>query len=129
MQYVALGDTVYFHFALNNESGDGTPSVTDKFFYTRKGGEATNTAPTQVGSYFGLSHASFPDGCYEVAVVASAANGYVAGGVYAVFVDPEVGSIHPTGYIGSFTINPVLATGSVVGAGARPMQRGCPGAA
>jgi hypothetical protein len=56
-----------------------------------------------------LTDAGYPAGCYEVAVAATAANGFAADSTYAVFCTLAIDSQNPTGYIGSFTLSPVLS--------------------
>jgi hypothetical protein len=56
-----------------------------------------------------LSHASYPAGCYEVAVAATTANGFASGNTYGVFCTLAVDSQNPTGSIGSFSLEPIIS--------------------
>lgn len=120
MQYVTLEDTVYFWFASNATSGsgdDGASAVYD----VREGGAASDAAPTLSGSATLLSHANYPAGAYEVAIAATAANGFAANKTYGVFCTLAVDSQNPTGFIGSFRTDPIPANVvEVLGSAATP---------
>src|SRR5262249_54487904 len=103
VKYVAIESTVYFHFVVSDATGtavDGTGAA----FAVRKAGAASSAAPTLTGTPSLLSHTSFPDGCYEIAVAATAVNGFVDGSEYAVFCSLSVSSVNPAGYVGSFLL-------------------------
>lgn len=106
MQYATIEDTVYFHAGTNDTAGsgdDGASAVYD----VRLCGAAAGAAPVLSGNATLLSHASYPDGCYEVAVAATVANGFAAGSVYAVFFTLAVDGQNPTGYLGTFKLGGV----------------------
>lgn len=114
IQYATLEDTVYLWFASNDTSGsgdDGASAVYD----VREGGATASDAPILSGSASLLSHANYPAGCYEVAVAATAANGFAANKTYGVFCTLAVDSQNPTGFIGSFRLAPVPANTVQVG--------------
>ena len=107
-QYANLGDTVYFWFAANDTSGSGgdgsSPACT-----VRLAGAASNAAPVYSPTPVLLSHASYPAGCYEVAIAATSGNGFTANNTYAVFCTLAIDSQNPTGFVGSFDLKPVKA--------------------
>lgn len=108
MQYATLEDTVYLWFAANDTSGSGGDGATP-VYDVRLAGAAGSAAPVLSGSATLLSHANYPPGAHEVAVAATAANGFAAGNVYAVFCTLAIDSQNPTGFIGAFALSPVLA--------------------
>jgi hypothetical protein len=117
-QYATLEDTVYLWFGANNTSGtgdDGASAVYD----VREGGAATNAIPTLSGNADLLTHANYPAGAYEIAIAATAGNGFAANKSYGVFCTLLVDSQNPTGYVGGFRLAPVpsnvtaMATGVV----------------
>jgi hypothetical protein len=108
-QYAAIDDTVYFWFAGNDTSGsggDGASPAAD----IRLAGAAAGAAPVYSPTPSLLSHASYPAGAYEIAITASAANGFAADNTYAVFCTLAIDSQNPTGFVGSFDTKPALAT-------------------
>jgi len=99
----ALGDTVYFWFGANDTSGsggDGASPAAD----VRLAGAAADAAPVYSPTPVLLSHANYPAGCYEVAIAATAGNGFAAGNEYAVFCTLAIDSQNPTGFVGSFSL-------------------------
>ncbi len=103
-----LEDTVYFWFAANTTAGtagDGSSPT----FAVRKGGASSSAAPTLTGTPTLLSHASYSDGSHEIAVAATAANGFEAGAEYSVFCSLSISSINPNGFVGSFVLAPIRA--------------------
>lgn len=105
MQYGTLdGGTLYFHFALNTTAGEGSDATGTPTFDVRLCGAAASAAPVLSGNCDLLSHADFPPGAYEIAVVPSTANGFITGNTYAVFCEAVVSSVNPTGYVGSFIL-------------------------
>lgn len=105
-QYAAIDNTVYFWFAGNDTSGsggDGASPTAD----VRLAGAAAGAAPVYSPTPSLLSHASYPAGAYEIAIVASAANGFAANNTYAVFCTLAIDSQNPTGFVGSFDLKPV----------------------
>lgn len=109
-QHATLEDTVYFWVGLNNTGGSGADLDSGTLdFDVRLGGAAAAAIPTLSGTGTLLSHANYPAGCYEIAVAATAANGFAAGSTYAVFATGLVDSQNPTGFVGSFTLAPVPA--------------------
>ena len=107
-QYKTLEDTIYFWFGSNDTSGSGGDGATP-VYDVRLAGAAADAIPVLSGSATLLTHANYPDGCHEVAIAATAANGFAAGNTYAVFCTLLVDSQNPTGYIGSFVLGPILA--------------------
>jgi hypothetical protein len=105
--YAELGDTVYFWFATNDTSGsgdDGASAVYD----VRLAGDTSSAAPTLSGSATLLSHANYPAGCYEVAIAATAGNGFATNSTYGVFATAAVDAQNPTGFIGAFALGKAL---------------------
>ncbi len=107
-QYKTLEDTVFFWFASNNTSGSGDDGASP-VFDVRLAGAAAGAIPVLSGSATLLTHANYPDGCHEVAVAATAGNGFAAGNTYAVFCTLLVDSQNPAGFVGSFQLKPVEA--------------------
>ena len=106
--YHEIEDTVYFFFGSNNTSGsgdDGATPVAD----VRLAGAAASAIPVLSPTPILLTHANFPPGCHELAVAATVANGFAADNTYAVFTTLLVDSQNPTGFLGSFTLSPVLS--------------------
>lgn len=107
-QHATLEDTVYFWFGSNDTSGsgdDGASAAAD----VRLAGAAAGAIPVLSLSPTLLSHANYPAGAYEVAVAATEGNGFVDGNTYAVFCTLTVDSQNPTGFVGSFTLDPIIA--------------------
>lgn len=107
-QHAALEGTVYFWFASNDTSGsgnDGASAAAD----VRLAGAAASAAPVLSPTPSLLTDAGYPAGCYEVAVAATTGNGFSAGSTYGVFCTLAVDSQNPVGFVGSFTLDPILA--------------------
>jgi len=103
-QVANVGDTLYFWFAANTaaESGDdGATPLAD----VREAGATISAAPTLSPTPALISHANYPAGCYELAVAATTANGFVRGKTYAVFCTLAVDGQNPTGFIGAFNLD------------------------
>lgn len=107
-QHATLADTVYFWFGSNDTDGSGNDGATP-VYDVRLAGAAAGAAPVMSGSATLLSHANYPAGCHEVAIVATVGNGFAANNTYAVFCTLLVDSQNPTGFVGSFTLGPVVA--------------------
>lgn len=107
-QHATLADTVYFWFGSNDTAGSGNDGSTP-VYDVRLAGAAAGAAPVLSGSGTLLSHADYPAGCHEVAIAATAGNGFAAGNTYAVFCTLLVDSENPTGFVGSFTLGPIVA--------------------
>jgi hypothetical protein len=109
-QYATLEDTVYFWFAANDTSGSGGDGASP-VFDVREGGDSggASAIPTHSASATLLTHANYASGCHEVAVPATAANGFAAGNTYGVFCTLLVDSQNPSGFVGSFTLGPVVS--------------------
>ena len=107
-QYATLEDTVYFGFAANLTSGAAGDGATP-LFDVRLGGGAASDAPILSGTPTLLTHANYTDGCYEVAVAATAANGFAAGNTYLVFVTLTISSVTPAAMVGTFKLAPVVS--------------------
>ena len=107
-QHSKIEDTVYFWFGSNDTSGsgnDGAAALAD----VRLAGAGAAVVPVLSPVPTLLTHANYPAGCYEVAVAATVANGFVAGNTYGVFCTLTVDGQNPTGFVGSFTIGPIRA--------------------
>lgn len=104
MEYYQLDDTVYFHFASNDTSGSGDDGATP-LCDIRLCGAASSAAPVYSPTPVLLSDAGYPAGCYEVAIAATAGNGFAAGNTYAVFCSLTVDSQNPTGFVGKFILD------------------------
>jgi hypothetical protein len=107
-QHAVIEETVYFWFGSNDTSGtgnDGAAAASD----VRLAGAAAGAAPVLSPAPTLLSHASYPAGCYEVAVAATVVNGFASGNTYAVFCTLLVDTQNPTGFVGSFTLAPIIA--------------------
>lgn len=107
-QYAAIESTLYFGFASNDTAGSGADGTTP-LYDVRLGGAAASDAPILSGTPTLLTHANYSPGCYEVAVAATAANGFAAGSTYLVFVTATVDAQTPAACVGSFTLAPVVA--------------------
>jgi hypothetical protein len=113
-QYGTLEDTIYFWVAANDTSGsggDGASPVAD----VRLAGAAVDAIPILSPTPTLLTHANYPAGCYELAVAATAANGFAANNTYAVFCTLAIDSQNPTGFVGSFDLKPILANAKQLG--------------
>jgi len=106
-QNITLGDAVYLYFALNTPAGDQDDG-SSLSYYVRQAGDAANAAPFATSSPTLLSHASYPEGSYEIAINTTV-GGYAANTTYAVFCEATVSSTNPNGFVGSFHIGPVPA--------------------
>lgn len=107
-KHADIEDTLYFYFASNDTSGsgdDGASALAD----VRLSGAAASAIPVLSPTPALLAHANYPPGCYEVAVAATTGNGFAAGSSYAVFCTLTVDSQNPSGFIGSFVLEPILA--------------------
>lgn len=107
-QYATLEDTVYFWFAANDTSGsggDGASPAAD----VRLAGAAVDAIPVLSPTPILLTHVNYPAGCYEVAVAATAGNGFAVNNTYAVFCTLAIDAQNPTGFVGSFDLKPVIA--------------------
>ena len=111
-QHATLEDTVYFWFAANDTSGSGGDGTTP-LFDVREAGEAAGAAPLLSGTPTLLTHANYPAGCYEVAVAATAANGFAADDTFAVFCTLAIDGQNPTGFIGSCKLTPMATAASI----------------
>ncbi|MCR4300720.1 MAG: hypothetical protein NUV51_03845 [Sulfuricaulis sp.] len=107
-QYATLEDTLYFGFAANLTSGAAGDGATP-LFDVRLCGAAADAAPVLSGTPTLLTHANYSDGLHEVAIAATAANGFAAGNTYLVFVTLTIDSVTPAAMIGSFRLAPVPA--------------------
>lgn len=111
IKYIDLGDTIYFHFGVNDTSGSGTDG-SGAAVDVRLDGASASAAPVQSLTPSLLSHANYPAGCYEVAVVATSGNGYANGSSYSVFASITADGQTPTGYIGGFIIGKIPSADS-----------------
>lgn len=107
-QYGAINDVFYFHFAANTTAGaagDGATPVC----HVRLCGALASAAPVYNPTPDLLTHATYLDGSHEVAITASAANGFAAGSSYAVFASLTISSITPGGFLGRIHLKPCIA--------------------
>lgn len=114
-EYIATSGTAYFAFATNDpadgaaDDADSTPSA-----FVRECGATASDAPITTGVTVSLlSNASYPLGCYEVAVAASTA-GLTAGGKYTVYVSATVNTTTSVAAIGQIVVQELL-TGKDLG--------------
>lgn len=107
-QYATLEDTVYFGFAANLTSGAAGDGATP-LYDVRLAGAAAGAAPVLSGTPTLLTHADYSDGCHEVAIAATAANGFASGNTYLVFVTLTISSVTPAACVGSFKLAPVVS--------------------
>jgi hypothetical protein len=107
-QHATLEETVYFSFASNNKTGSGDDGATPAA-HVRESGAAAGDAPISSPTPILLSHADYPAGAYEVAVEATADNGFASGGTYSVYCTLAVDGENPTGFIGSVTLGGIVA--------------------
>ena len=105
-QTATLEDTVYFWFASNDTSGSGGDGATP-LYDVREAGALSSAIPLLSGTPTLLSHANYPAGCHEIAVAATAANGFAANDTFAVFCTIAVDSQNPSGFVGSCTLTPL----------------------
>ena len=97
---VDVGSIVYFWFAANDYTGARADGASPGF-QVRLAGAAAGAAPTATGTPTLLTHASFSDGSYEVAIDST---GYTVGAEYAVFCTLLISSVNPNGFVGSFVV-------------------------
>jgi hypothetical protein len=117
MQNRTLEETIYLWFAANNTSGSGDDGAS-AVFDVREGGALSSAAPVLSGNATLLTHANYPAGSYEVAVAATAANGFAANKDYGVFCTLAVSAQNPTGFVGGFRLAPVPSVVSSLSAAA-----------
>jgi hypothetical protein len=103
MQTIKLGQTAYFHFAVNDTAGSGADGASAAWD-VRLAGDGASSVPILSGSATLLTHANYPDGCYEIAIAATEGNGFAVEEEYAVFTTIAVSTTNPTGFAGSFKI-------------------------
>ncbi len=108
-QYATIEDTVYFYFGANDTSGSGGDGASP-LFDVREAGAAAGAIPLLSGTPTLLTHANYPAGCYEVAVAATAVNGFAADDTFGVFCTLAIDSQNPTGFVGSCTLTPIAKT-------------------
>ncbi len=108
-QHRTLEDTVYFWFGSNDTSGSGNDGASAGVEVRLAGAGAGDAAMGGSHTVALLSHGDFPNGCYEIAVIATAANSFAATATYAVFCTLTVDSQNPTGFVGSFTLDPIIS--------------------
>ncbi len=109
-QHATIEDTVYFWFGANDTSGSGADGATP-VYNVRLAGGAADLAPVVSAAATLLTHGDFPPGCHEIAIVAGVGTGtgFAANATYAVFCTLLVDSQNPTGFVGSFTLGPIVA--------------------
>ncbi|MES0339856.1 MAG: hypothetical protein ABUK15_07355 [Anaerolineales bacterium] len=105
-QTATIEDTVYFWFAANDTSGSGGDGATP-LFDVREAGAAAGAIPLLSGTPTLLTHANYPAGCHEIAVAATAGNGFAADDTFAVFCTIAIDSQNPSGLVGSCTLTPL----------------------
>lgn len=107
-QHAVLEATLYFWFGSNDTSGSGDDGASPACD-VRLAGATISDAPILSPTPELISNAGYPDGCYEVAVAATTGNGFAATNTYAVFCTLAVDGQNPTGFVGSFTLDPIIA--------------------
>lgn len=107
-QHGTLEDTIYLWFAANDTSGSGGDGA-NAAAHVRLAGAAAGAIPVLSPTPTLLSHANYPAGCYEIAVAATDGNGFAAGNTYAVFCTLAIDSQNPSGFVGAFTLGPMVA--------------------
>ncbi len=107
-QHATIEDTLYFFFGANDTSGSGADGATP-VYDVRLAGAAAGAIPTLSGAATLLTHANYPAGAHEIAIAATDGNGFAANATYAVFCTLLVDSQNPTGFVGSFTLGPIVA--------------------
>ena len=103
-KFANLGDTVCFWFGANTTAGSGGDGAS-AVARVRLAGAAADAAPVLSPTPTLVTHATYPDGCYEVAVAATQGNGFAAGNEYAVFCTLAIDGQNPTGFVGSFRLD------------------------
>ena len=103
MRIRGLESTLRFGFAVNDTSGSGDDGATP-LCHVRLNGAAADAAPVLSPTPFLLTHATYEKGNYEVAVPATAANGFASGSEYTVFASITVDSQTPSAKIGEFRV-------------------------
>lgn len=111
-QQATIGDNVYFWFASNDTSGSGGDGSTP-LFDVREAGAAAGAIPLLSGTPTLLTHANYPSGAHEIAVVATVGNGFAANDTFGVFCTLLVDSQNPTGFVGSCTLTPLAKTSEI----------------
>lgn len=113
-EYIASDGTAYFAFATNDpadgaaDDADSTPSA-----FVREVGASASGAPITTGVTVSLlSNASYPLGCYEVAVAASTAS-LTSGSKYTVYVSATVNGTTSVGAVGQIVVNELLTAKDV----------------
>src|SRR3990167_8916999 len=109
-KHVAIEGTVYFHFSANTTAGaagDGASPTYD----VRLCGGASDAAPVLSGTPTLLTGAGYADGSHEIAIAATAVNGFAAGNEYAVFCGLTISTVTPGGCLGTFR---VVAAGDTI---------------
>jgi hypothetical protein len=106
MQYATLEDTVYFWFGANDTSGSGADGASP-VYDVRLAGAASDAAAVLSGNATLLTSADYSAGAHEVAIAATAVNGFAANNTYAVFSTLAVDGQNPTGFIGAFSLKGV----------------------
>lgn len=102
-KYADLGQTLYYHFAAVDTGGSAVDGATPTCA-VRLAGAAVDAVPVYSPTPTLLTHANYPAGYYEVAIAATAANGFAHGSEYAVFGGLTVDAELPQAPIGSFKL-------------------------
>lgn len=101
---VAMGDTVFFWFAVNDLDGNAA-NGTDPLYTVRLAGGPSGASPVAGPTTPTLlTHVNYTDGLYEIAILTSAPT-YQAGSEYAVFCTATISSTNPAGFVGSFVVH------------------------
>jgi hypothetical protein len=117
-KYAALNDNVYFWFGLNALTGGGDDGASPTFA-VRLGGAASTDAPIYSGTPTLLTDAGYTPGSYEIAIAATAGNGFAASNQYGVFSSALVSSVNPTGFVGALNLSPILSNVTQLGSDAQ----------
>ena len=113
MQYGELGDTFYFSAAVNDTTGsgiDGASAVCRVRLCGGAAGAAAIYSPTPTL----LSHANHLDGSYEIAIAATAGNGFATNSTYSVWFTISADSENPGAFLGQFALGKALTAADLV---------------
>lgn len=104
-EYVVIEGTARMGLATNDTGGSAADATSGPVGYAHLCGATVNAAPITAGITVDLlSEATWPPGCYQVSIAATAANGFAAGSDYDIWVQGTVDSETPVGYVGKLKV-------------------------
>lgn len=106
-KYVELESSAHFNFGLNDAAGAGDGTGTPAFD-VRESGATAGDAPIYSGSAVLLTHANYPLGSFEVAIAATAANGFVVDTTYSVWITATINAVDFTSHLGDLVTTPLV---------------------